>query len=241
MRVLIPLCGDTPLDDDQPVALVQVFNKTILEYVLGNLPFGDDARFVFVVKQKDCQKHHLDAILTILEPGCSVVRALGPTKGQLCSCLMGIEHIADDEPLLIVNGNQFLYEDVTKIVAHFAAKNADAGIVTFPNVHPRWSYVRTDEDGETVLETSEKRPISRQACAGIFWFARGADFIDAAKRVIRKQTEVGGQYYVSSTFNELILDGKRVLAHEIESDSFRGLHTKDGVDSFIVSMQDRSF
>lgn len=241
MRVLIPLCGDTPLDDEQPVSLVQVHNKTILEYVLGNLPFGEAARFVFVVRKKDCQKHHLDAILNILEPEAAIVRVEGSTKGQLCTCLMGIEHIDDDAPLLIVNGNQFLYEDTQRIVEGFAKSGADAGIVTFPNVHPRWSYVRTDVDSVTVLETSEKRPISRQACAGIFWFARGADFIDAAKRVIRKKNAVGDQYYVSSTFNELILAGKRVIAHEIPADHFHGLHTREGVDAFLTAMQEKSY
>lgn len=241
MKILIPLAGDTPLDGDQPVSLVEVFNKTILEYVLGNLPFGDDAKFVFVVRKKDCQKNHLDSILEILQPGSEIVKLEGSTKGQLCSCLTGIEHIDVDEPLLIVNGNQFLFEDVAKIVRGFDEDGADAGIVTFPNIHPRWSYVRCASDGRTVLETSEKRPISRQACAGIFWYKRGRDFVDAAKRVIRKRHEVGGQFYVSSTYNELILDGKRIVAHEIPGENFCGLHTKSGVDSFVATLQERSF
>lgn len=244
MKVLIPLAGDSPLDDEQPVSLVEVFNKTIVEYVLGNLAFGDDTSdgsdFVFVVRKKDCQKNHLDAILEILRPGSAIVRLEGATKGQLCSCLIAIDHIDDEDELLIVNGNQFLYEDVAKIVENFRQSDADGGIVTFPNVHPRWSYVRLAEDGESVLETSEKRPISRSACAGIFWYRRGADFVDAAKRVLRKRNEVGGLFYVSSTFNELILDGKRVLAHEIPSESFCGLHTKGGVESFIATLQERN-
>lgn len=242
MKILIPLAGDTPLEDEQPVPLVEVFNKTILEYVLGNLAFGQDAQFVFVVRKKDCQKHHLDAILEILQPGSSIVRLEGSTRGQLCSCLTGIEHLDDDQPLLIVNGNQFLYEDIATIVRGFDADpTVDGGIVTFPNVHPRWSYVRVGDDGRTVLETSEKRPISRQACAGIFWFRRGRDFVESAKRVIRKRNAVGGLYYVSSTFNEMILDGMRITAHEIAGENFCGLHTKSGVESFVASLQEKSF
>lgn len=239
MKVLLPLAGESPLDGDQPVSLVEVFNKTILEYVLGNLPFGDDAQFVFVVRKKDCQKHHLDSILEILSPGSGIVRLEGATQGQLCSCLTAIEHIDDNDELLIVNGNQYLYEDVRDIVAGFRQSEADAGIVTFPNIHPRWSYARLDEDGETVLETSEKRPISRSACAGIFWYRRGKDFVEAAKSVIRKRHEVGGLFYVSSTFNELILDGRRVVAREIPSESFCGLHTQGGVESFVASLQEK--
>ena len=68
-------------------------------------------------------------------------------------------------PLLIVNGNQFVFEDVVEIVHYIRDQGADGGIMTFPNVHPRWSYVRLGPDGESVRETSEKRPISRATMA----------------------------------------------------------------------------
>ena len=53
----------------------------------------------------------------------------------------------------------------------------DGGVIVFDSVHPRWSFVRVDKAG-FVIETAEKRPISRLATAGFYYFRRGADFVD---------------------------------------------------------------
>ena len=241
MKVVIPLAGSNPLGDERPLPLVEILNKTVIEYVVANLAFGIEAEYVFIVRKEDCQKHHLDAVIDLVAPGSKIVRLEGETRGQLCSCLMAIEHVADDEELLIVNGNQFVFDDIKGIVGNFAQSGADGGLVTFPNIHPRWSFVRLDNDGETVVETSEKRPISRNACVGIFWYRRGEDFINSAKEVIRKRNEVGGLYYVSSTYNSMILDGKRVVAHEIDGEAFCGLHSKDGVLHFASVLQEKAW
>ncbi len=240
MNILIPLAGTTALDDGQIVPLVDVNNKTLLEYVISNVPYQDEANYVFVVQKEDCDKHHLDAVIQLLCPGAAIVRTPGPTQGQLCSCLMGIEHIENDQPLLIVNGNQFLFEAIEPVLGRFIARGVDGGVITFPNVHPRWSYVRLDADGETVVETSEKRPISKHACAGIFYYRRGRHFVEAAKDVIRKRTMVGDQYYVSSTYNSMILSNKRIVAHEVPAEAFCSLHTPRGVENFIAALQDRA-
>lgn len=238
MNILIPLAGATEYGDDQIVPLVEVLNKTLIEYVVENLPFATRARFVFVVKKQDCDKFFIDSILRLVRPDCDVVQVDGPTQGQLCSCLMAIEHIDNDEPLLIVNGNQYLLADVGAIIREFEAAEADGGIITFPNVHPRWSYVKVARDGVTVLQTSEKRPISKHACVGIFYYKHGSDFVEAAKDVIRKRTVVGQSYFVSSTYNSMILAGKRVVSHEVPADVFCGLHTEAGVQEFIASMKE---
>ena len=57
--------------------------------------------------------------------------------------------------------------------------------------------------------------------------------------MIRKGTMVDEQFFVSSTFNELILRGLTVVAHEVPGESFRSMHTPSGVQGFISTIQER--
>ena len=64
----------------------------------------------------------------------------------------------------------------------------------------------------TIVEASEKRPISKNAIAGVYVFQRGSDFVTGAKEAIRKDASVGGAYFVSAVFNELILMNRTMHA-----------------------------
>jgi hypothetical protein len=88
------------------------------------------------------------------------------------------------------------------------------GVPAFNSIHPRYSYVRL-EDG-LVVEAAEKTPISRNATAGFYWYARAQDFVDGAKDLIRKDAHVNGAFYVCPVFNELILGQKRVGVRALE-------------------------
>ena len=62
-------------------------------------------------------------------------------------------------------------------------------MVTFRSLHPRYSYMLVDDNG-LIVEAAEKRPISRHATAGFYWYRRGADFVQSAQDMIRKDAHV---------------------------------------------------
>ncbi len=64
-------------------------------------------------------------------------------------------------------------------------------MVIFPDVHPRWSFVKCDADGN-VIEAAEKRPISNLATEGFYYFGSGAAFVEAAEAMILKDASVNG-------------------------------------------------
>ncbi len=47
----------------------------------------------------------------------------------------------------------------------------DAGIITFPNKHPKWSYAKLDDEGYGT-EVAEKKPISEHATVGIYYWKK---------------------------------------------------------------------
>ncbi len=218
-----------------PKNLVEVDGEPVLQHVIASL--GDTARhgrLVTMVRREEDLRFHTGRVVQLVEPTATVL-AVERTSGAACTALLAVEHIADDAPLLLVNGDQVLREDLDTIVAGFEGRGLDGGVVVFPGVHPRWSYVRVDPEGDPdglVIEASEKRPISRLATAGVYWFARGRDFVDCAMSMIRKDAHVGGAFFVCPTLNEMVLRGRRVGIHTTTRDAYLSLHDPQALAVF---------
>ena len=68
---------------------------------------------------------------------------------------MAIDYINDDVPLVIANSDQIIDVDYSVVQRHFDKMDADAGVITFSNIHPGWSYTRIEKD--EVVEVAEKK------------------------------------------------------------------------------------
>ena len=138
----------------------------------------------------------------------------GDTKGAVCSALFAIDAINNDEELLLINGSQLIKTDIKPAIESFRVRKLDGGIVTINAVHPKYSSVLLDENN-LVVQTSEKRPISNMASTGCCYFKKGSDFVGAAFSTIEKDVNTQGLYYISSTFNEMILKQQKIGIFEI--------------------------
>jgi NDP-sugar pyrophosphorylase family protein len=164
-----------------------------------------------------------------------VIEQPGESKGALPSCLLLIDQLDPEKPLLVSNSDQIVDIDFDEMLAFFESNHADAGCVTFKSVHPQWSYVAFDERG-CIAEAAEKKPISNHAVAGLYYFARAKFFVSAAIRAIEKGSVTGDRFYISSTFNELVLDGRKVLAHEIEASRYHSFYSPEMLSKYIDRM-----
>ena len=232
MNVLIPLAGDDAAFREAGFhftkSLVEIRGKPLVQHVYEALAAIADARFTFVIRKEHAQRYHLDRVLRLLAPTAQVVLAEGDTAGAACTCLLAVETIAGDEELVVTNGDHILRGDLPAVLDGFRSRNLDGGTVVFESVHPRWSYVRVGEDG-LVAEAAEKRPISRYATAGFYYFRRGEDFVAGALDMIRKGAHVDGRYYVCPVFNEMLLRQKRVGIHLVPPQAYISLATPEGV------------
>jgi len=220
-------------------SLVEIDQRPIIEHVVTNLATIDAAEFIFVIRKDDARRHHLDAVLKLLVPTCTIVVADSDTAGAACTALLAIDHIAVDQPLVVTNGDQFIEADLAEILRQFQEKDLDGGVIVFDAVHPRWSYVRVNQDG-CVVEAAEKRPISRHATAGFYYFRTGRIFIDATEEMIKKDDSVNNNFYVCPAFNQMILHDKKIGIYSIPSGAYHSLTTPRGVDAFQESRAERS-
>lgn len=237
MNVLLLLAGSDDAFRDAgfafPKNLVEIGGLPLVQRVLERVRplVAAGHRLVCCVKQDEDRQYHTGQVIRLLEPSAAVVLVPGATAGAACTALLAIEEIGPDEPLLVVNGDQVLDADLERIVEGFAGRGLDGGVVVFEAVHPRWSYVKVDARG-LVVEAAEKRPISNLATAGIYWFARGADFLRGATEMIRKNAGVGGLFYVCPVYNELVLLRRDVGVHPVARDAYHSLSDPQGVQAY---------
>lgn len=233
MQILVPIGPrDSYFPESEyffPKPLVDIRGKPMIERAIAPLKrlrgANGPVRFLFVTQAEDCDRFSLDNVLDLITDGkAETIRLNSPTTGAVCSCLMAVDRIDPEDALIIVNSDQVIDADIGRIVQDFVARDLDAAVITFASIHPRWSYVLTDAEGQ-VTQAAEKRVISNRAIAGLYYYRRAQDFLDAAMTVILNGQSTQGRYFVSETLNELILRGGRVGHTEIPASAYHNLYS----------------
>lgn len=235
INILIPLAGKNQFfpesDFPYPKPLIEIDGKTMIEHVIDNFStITKKKQFIFIVNTEDCKKYHLDNVLNLLtDHQCKIIRIDRETKGAACSALMAIESINNDIPLIIANADQIFEDDINMYLNEFS--RFDAGVLSFDSVHPRWSYARVDE-ANLISETAEKRPISKHAIAGFYYFANGSDFVVSSMKMIKKDANVNGLYFIAPVLNEMVLSNKRMTIIPIEKNRYHTFYTPAKIQEF---------
>lgn len=245
LNILVPMAGESPFfnlpDYHFPKPLVEINGRAMIEIVIENLSrIPGKKRFTFVVREEDCLKFHLDKVLNLLTNNqCVVIRQQQDTRGAVCSSLLAVEYINNDQELIISNGDQILDVDFSGILSEFRGEKVDGGIICFPSVHPKWSYVRVNEN-LMITEAAEKRPISKHATAAWLYFKKGNDYVRAAMKSIRNDAHVNGLFYIVPTVNELILENKRIKMFPIDGHKYHSFYSPKKIEEYLESLSSGS-
>lgn len=216
-----------------PKNLAEIAGRPLVQHVLERLmPLKTlGARFICMIPGQENLRFHTASVIRLIEPGAAVLEVPETTAGAACTALLAVEWMDNDQPLLLMNGDILIDCDPVALIADFQSRGLDAGMVVFDDVHPRWSFVKLDAQG-LVVEAAEKRPISRHATTGLFWFARGSDFVRAAATMLRKNAAIDGLFYVSPVFNEMILAQARIGVTPIEKSHYHSLKDPAGARAY---------
>ncbi|NQU33606.1 MAG: nucleotidyl transferase [Bacteroidetes bacterium] len=235
MKIIIPIAGEIYFDDSDyiyPKPIIDIDDKPIIEYVINNyLKIEEGITFCFILKETLCSEFNLDFTLKQLTSNPIIIKLKNETKGATCSVLMAIDEISMDEEIVIANYDQFFIENISKAISLFRDQRVDAGIITFNSVHPRWSFAIVDEQ-ENVKETAERRPISKNAMTGFFYFKTFKTFIEGAFKSVINENYYDNKIYVASSINQLILKGKIVKAYKIHNHKFISFYTPQKIKEF---------
>lgn len=236
MNILILMAGSAEDFEEKgysyPKYLIEVQNKPIIQRTIEALENVGD-KITCIIRKKDQEKYFLGDTLKILCPKCKIIEVAGNTKGAVCTALFAIDTINNSEELLILNGDQLIKADIAPAIEDFRKRKLDGGIVTIKAVHPKYSSILLDENGY-VIQTSEKRPISDIASTGCCYYKKGSDFVNSAFAVIEKDVNTQGMYYISSTFNEMILNNRKIGIYEIPKKDYISFSTYQMYENYLA-------
>lgn len=233
MKILLPIVGSEQADKETQYIknLYEIERKSILQYVYESLKQIEGAEFIVIIRRKDILNYHLDDMIRLLIPNVKIIIADGATSGAACSCLLAVDEISEEEPLIIAGGDQLVTRNLNDVVLEFIERDYDGGVVIFDDIHPRWSFVKLDENN-LVIEAAEKRPISRNATTGFYYFKRGKDFVESAEQMIKKGASVNGQYYVCPSFNQMVLKNRRIGVYRIDKREYFNFNKQKGIEEY---------
>jgi len=214
MNIIVPMAGRGSRFADVgfsiPKPLIPVRGRPMYTWAIDSLPTRLAKRLIFVCLAEHLSQRALardiDERYRSFNP---VVLALSEvTQGQACTVLTARDLVDTSEPLVIFNADTYVRSDFEQRLRTLEADVA--GILgVFRAAGDKWSFAKTDASGR-VVETAEKRRISEWASTGLYYFARGCDFVRHADAMIAAEERVNGEFYVAPVYNRLIGSGMRV-------------------------------
>lgn len=240
MNILVPMAGAGSRFANAgyafPKPLIEVRGKPMIQVVVENLNI--DAKYTYVVQKEHYEKFNLKYLLNFLTPGCEIVTTEGVTEGAACTTLLAKEFINNEEPLLIANSDQYIEWSSSEFMYTMSNCRCDGGILVFKSTHPKWSYVKTDGDGN-VIDLREKQVISDMATVGIYYWRHGVEYVKYAERMISGDRRVNNEFYVAPVYNEAIQDGKKIKTHQVKE--MWGIGTPEDLDFFLNNKESTGY
>lgn len=124
MNLVIPIAASSKFfsleEFGYPKPLIEIMGVPMIEHVIKNITYGNSfSKIIFIVRQDECDRFHLDNTLNLLSPiKPEIIKLRADTKGALCSVLLAVEHINQNESLLISNADQIFDRGIASIFSN---------------------------------------------------------------------------------------------------------------------------
>ena len=233
INVIIPMAGNGRRFKDagfkKPKPLIDCAGKTMIERAMESFQFTKTKySFTFIVLAE-----HTEVIKFLKDKG-QVIILDEVTEGAVCTVLKAKEIINNRDPLIIANCDQYIKWNIESFIS--AVKDYAGGIVTFNSTNPHHSYAKV-WDG-LIVEVAEKRVISDNASAGVYYFRHGDEFVIMADRMIEKNIRTNNEFYITPVYNEFIDEGYSLRIFEINVNKKHMLGTPEELNIFIDKVQE---
>lgn len=223
MTILIPMAGLSSrfakAGYTLPKYMLYVKDKSLFNLAVSSFEkYFKKCEFVFVVRDVYDTPRFVNEECKLMGIKKYKIVVTKPTRGQAETVFKGIEgaNLKVDESILIFNIDTFR----PRFTFPADIDKWDGYLECFEGDGTNWSYAKTENDTSTakVIETAEKREISKFCSTGIYHFRKAADFINAYHE--NETASVNGvmELYVAPLYNFLIRDGKQIHIDIIQKD-----------------------
>lgn len=183
--------------------------KTVSDKILQSLNNVNDSRIIFMYVKDDDVVNKDENIKKYINDKDKLLCLRGEPAGPLCSCLMAIDEVDNEDNVLVLDRTLNMEIDFNCLLKQ--CKDMDCGVVTIDSQNADLPHVLTEGNAKEVIEASQDRVISDRGIAGVYYFKHGCDFVECAKNAIRKGCSVENKFYLTAAVNEMILKNKIVM------------------------------
>ena len=234
MKILV-LMGGPKIEQkgkQYPLYMTEVNKSMLIEKNIDLYKNLNPTQIIYCVRREDIKDFNINEILKQLFKDSVCVSVYSLTKGAICTALLAMEYIDNNEELLITSIDEIIDVNYAEIVNSFRKDNLDVGLLSFDSMHPRYSYARVSDNGK-VEEVAEKKTISNNALASFFYFKKGSDFVKSAISVLKKDNPVQGSFFISQTINEMILLQKNIGLVKFDTKNYSPLKNEEQLLEYV--------
>ena len=206
-----------------PKPLIMVDGKPIIEHVCNLFP-GEE-KFTFICNSKHLKETNMLEVLKRIKPNANIIEIPNHKKGPVYA-VSSISDLLDDDEEIIVNYCDFsTYWDYKDFLLHTRNRGADGAIPAYKGFHPHMlgstNYAFMRDDKQWMFEIKEKEPFTdnrmeEYASNGTYYFKKGLFVKKYFEKLMSRDINLKGEYYVSLVYNLLVEDGLKVSIYEIQ-------------------------
>lgn len=239
INIVIPMAGlgsrFSKAGYKDPKPFIKAKGRRLIEIVLDNLNL-ENARYILIARKEHLEVRSDDINEIRSKHNVDFIFLDNLTEGAACTVLAAHREINNDIPLLLANSDQYIHAPVAKFLSDAIERNLDGSILTFVDGKrdPKWSFARLNDSG-FVEEVKEKSPISDFATVGLYYFAKGSDFVSSAIDMIVANDRVNNEFYTCPVYNYGISRGQKIGIYNIPENAMYGLGTPADLDVFLQS------
>ena len=237
MQIVIPMSGFGErfrrAGYSVPKPLIEVDGRPIIGHVVDLFP--GETEFIFI-----CNEDHLAnssyRMAEILRELCPSGRVVGiaPHKLGPVNAVLQVEHLLDPTRPVVVNYCDFsCYWDWFHFKS-FVKQTACAGAIpAYKGFHPHtlgvtnYAYIKevTAQDSTQgsgwVSDIQEKQPYTDNrmeefASSGTYYFVSAKIMINAFRRAVDQNFNIGGEFYVSLAYKSMLAEGQKVAIYPLQ-------------------------
>lgn len=213
MKVVMPIAGRGSrfinVGITTPKPLIPVLGKPMVARAIDSIAFVPAANFIFIAQKAHHKNFGLgDKLKELLGTDIKIIFIDEVTEGAACTVLLAEDLINSQEDILIMDTDHYF-----KCALEEAINEKEDEISGIIPVHlsndPKWSFTKVNRKGH-VVEVAEKKPISKFANVGSYYFSKGKDYVWAAKQMVKKNIRVNNEFYIAPVYNQLIERGDKI-------------------------------
>ncbi|BCA81033.1 sugar phosphate nucleotidyltransferase [Desulfuromonas sp. AOP6] len=218
MKIVLPVAGKgtrlRPHTHTKAKSLVHVAGKTVLEHIVSRLAPLQAEEYIFITDENGGQIERFMA-KTFPALSCSYIvqkERLGPAH----AVALAAPRLRPGDDVLVVFNDTIFVTDLNRLQE--LCGDCD-GLIYSKEVEDYQRFGVNVLRGDYIVDMVEKpeTPISRLAQVGLYYLKDGSRFMDYLNRTIAAGETVKGEYYLPAVFMNMIRDGLKFRAPEIDA------------------------